>query len=526
MRKIAPLALACALVFGHTVQAATPADTLIVAISLDGIISFDPAESFETVSNSSLINIYQTLVTPDIDDPRTLAPSLATEWQAGSSEHSLLFTLKPGAKFASGNPVTSQDVIYSLTRAVKLNKTPAFILAEFGWTPENIDTQFTPHGDNQIEIRWTTPIGQDLALRLLTSPIASVVDSKLVQQHAQGDDLGNGWLHTHSAGSAAYTISNYVPQQALVLEQNPYAQTPPHLKRVILKSVTDAGSRRLLLENGDADVAYDLGADQFATLKQQGKVNVASFPSSLIYYLGFNTQDKQQPALGNPALWQAARWLVDYKSISEQLLKGQYQVHQTFLPAGFDGALTDEPFHYDVEKAKSILAKAGIKPGTRFALTIVNQPPYSDVAQALQASFAKADIHLDIQPVAEAELWSKMRGRNFQSIFIYWGADYVDANSNASTFAYNVPGGPKTLAWRVGWTIPDLSARTREAAAESDVKKRTALYQQLQTDIQQNSPYVVTLQGQKQVGLGKQIQGAYQGIGVSLLYFDRVSKKS
>ena len=254
MRKIAPLALACALVFGHTVQAATPADTLIVAISLDGIISFDPAESFETVSNSSLINVYQTLVTPDIDDPRKLAPSLTTEWQAGSSEHSLLFTLKPGAKFASGNPVTSQDVIYSLTRAVKLNKTPAFILAEFGWTPENIDTQFTPHGDNQIEIRWTTPIGQDLALRLLTSPIASVVDSKLVQQHAQGDDLGNGWLHTHSAGSVAYTISNYVPQQALVLEQNPYAQTPPHLKRVILKSVTDAGSRRLLLDNCDAYV--------------------------------------------------------------------------------------------------------------------------------------------------------------------------------------------------------------------------------------------------------------------------------
>ncbi len=526
MRRIAPLALACALVAGHPAQAATPADTLIVALSLDGIISFDPAESFETVSNSSLRNVYQTLVTPDIDDPRRLAPALATEWQAGSSEHSLLFTLKPDAKFVSGNPVTSRDVIYSLTRAVKLNKTPAFILAQLGWTPENIDAQFTARDDRQLEIRWTTPVGQDLALRLLTSPIASVVDSKQVQQHAQGDDFGNGWLHTHSAGSGAYTIRNYVPQQALVLEQNPYAQTAPHLKRVILKSVTDAGSRRLLLEKGDADVAYDLGADQFAALKQQGNVNVASFPSSLIYYLGFNTQDRQQPALGNPALWQAARWLVDYKSISGQLLKGQYQIHQTFLPAGFDGALTGEPFHYDVEKAKAILAKAGIKPGTRFALTIVNQPPYSDVAQALQASFAKADIQLDIQPVAEAELWSKMRSRNFQSIFIYWGADYVDANSNASTFAYNVPGGPKTLAWRVGWTIPDLSARTREAAAESDVKKRTALYQQLQLDIQQNSPFVVTLQGQKQVGLGKHIQGAYQGIGVSLLYFDRVSKKS
>lgn len=526
MRKTLPLLLASALAFGHSAQAATPADTLIVALSLDGIISFDPAESFETVSNSSLRNVYQTLVSPDIEDPRKLSPTLAAQWQPGSSEHSLLFTLQPDAKFASGNPVTSADVIYSLTRAVQLNKTPVFILNELGWTADNITAQFTAHGDNQVEVRWVSAIGQDLALRLLTSPVASIVDSKLVQQHASNGDKGNDWLRTHSAGSGAYAIGNYIPQQALVLEQNPEARPAPHLKRIILKSVTDAGSRRLLLEKGDADVAYDLGADQFAALQKESNVRVASFPSSLIYYLGFNTQDPKQPALGNPALWQAARWLVDYDAISRQLLKGQYQVHQTFLPAGFDGALTNQPFHYDVAKARAILDKAGIKPGTRFSLTIVNQPPYSDVAQALQASFAKADVHMDIQPVAEAELWSKMRSRNFQSIFIYWGADYVDANSNASTFAYNVDGGPKTLAWRVGWNIPDLSAQTRAAAAESDVKKRTALYQQLQSEIQQNSPFVVTLQGQKLVGLAKNVEGAYQGVSVSILYFDRVSKKS
>lgn len=524
MRKIAPLALACLLATTSLVHAATPADTLIVAIPLDGIISFDPAESFETVSTSSLINLYQGLVASGRDDPRKLVPELASAWQPGSSERSLLFTLKPGTTFASGNPVTADDVIYSLSRVVKLNKTPAFILGEFGWTPENIDQQLIRRSANQIEIRWPAAIGRDLALRLLSAPVASVVDSKLVQQHASNNDFGNGWLRTHSAGSAAYTIRNFVPQQALVLEENQHAAPQPRLKRIILKGVADPGSRRLLLQQGDADVAYELGADQFAALKNQPGVKVESFPSSLIYYLGFNTQNKQQSALGNPALWQAARWLVDYNSISQQLLKGQYQVHQAFLPQGFDGALENQPFHYDLDKAKQILQQGGIKPGTSFTLTIVNQPPYTDVAQALQASFAKAGLNIAIQPVAEAELWGKMRGRDFQSIFIYWGADYVDPNTNASTFAYNVPGGPKTLAWRVGWTIPKLSAETRAAAAESNAAKRNALYQQLQTEIQQNSPYVVTLQGQKLVGLRSNIQGAQQGIGTSMLYYDQVSK--
>lgn len=111
------------------------------------------------------------------------------------------------------------------------------------------------------------------------------------------------------------------------------------------------------------------------------------------------------------------------------------------------------------------------------------------------------------------------------SLFIYWDSDYVDPNSNANAFAYNVPGGPKTLAWRVGWEVPELSKQTQTAAAESDVKKRIAQYQQLQSEIQQNSPYVVTLQGQKLVGLRDNIRGAQQNIGVSMLYYDRVSKR-
>lgn len=309
-----------------------------------------------------------------------------------------------------------------------------------------------------------------------------------------------------------------------MLEKSAYARPQPLLKRVLLKNVSDAGARRLLIQQGDVDVAYQLGADQVAALQDAPGVRIATFPSSLIYYLGFNTKDAQQPALGNPALWQAARWLVDYDALAAQLLKGQYAVHQSILPNGFDGALETTPFHYDLAKAKALLQQGGIAPGTHFALTVVNQPPYIDVAQALQASFAKADLHIDIQPVAESELWSKMRGRNFQSIFIYWGADYIDPNTNASAFALNVPGGAKTLAWRTGWEIPQLSASTRAAAGESDVAKRRALYTQLQTTVQQDSPFVVMLQGAQQVALRQSLSHARQGIGVSLLYFDEVSK--
>ncbi|WP_017350096.1 ABC transporter substrate-binding protein [Pantoea sp. A4] len=506
------------------VLAATPKDTLIVAIPLDGIISFDPAESFETVSNGVQINLYQTLIAADRKDAQKLAPALASSWQPGNTPHSLVFTLQPGAKFVSGNAVTPQDVVFSLSRAVKLNKAPSFILGEFGWTPDNIDSQLKVLNDHQVEIQWPAQIGANLALRLLTAPIGSIIDSKTALAHASNNDFGNAWLHTHSAGSGSFQIQQYVPQQALVLAANPYASNPPHVKRVLLKGVADAGTRRLLIQQGDADVAYQLGPDLISALKSDKNLKITAFPSDLVYYLGFNTKDPHQPALGNPALWQAARWLVNYDSLANQLLKGQYKVHQSFLPQGFDGALENTPFHYDVAKAKAILKQGGIAPGTHIALTVVNQPPYIDVAQALQASFAAADVQLDIQPVAESELWSKMRSRDFQSIFIYWGADYVDPNTNASAFAYNVPGGSKTLAWRVGWDIPQISAETRTAAGESDAGKRRALYTQLQQQLQQESPYVIMLQGAQQVAVRSNLSHVEQPIGVSLLYFDSVEK--
>lgn len=523
MRK-SLLALLATMTLATTAQAATPTDTLVVAVPLDGIISFDPAESFETVSNSSLRNIYQTLLEPNHQDAQQLSPLAALKWQAGKTPHSLIFDLNPQARFASGNPLTAQDVVFSLTRAVKLNKAPSFILGEFGWTPENIDQQFTVINDHQLELRWPAQIGNDLALRLLTAPVASIVDSKLALQHASNDDFGNGWLKVHSAGSGAYAIKQFIPLQALLLDANANASPKPHLKRVLLKGVADPGSRRLLIQQGDVDVAYQLGPDQIAALKTDAGIRIDAFPSSLVYYLGFNTKSAQQPALANPALWQAARWLVDYDSVANQLLKGQYRIHQSFLPDGFDGALNSTPFHYDVDKAKAILQKGGIKPGSHIALTVVNQPPYIDVAQALQASFAKADVNLDIQPVAESELWSKMRGRDFESIFVYWGADYIDPNTNASAFAYNVPNGGKTLAWRVGWEIPDLSAETRTAAGESDVAKRRSQYADLQTRVQQDSPYVVMLQGATQVAVRNNLSHVRQGIGVSLLNFEEVQK--
>ncbi len=523
MRRLTALAMAIAI--SGSAWAKTPADTLIVARSIDDIVSLDPAESFEITATNTLVSLYQRLLEPDRQNPSVLVPALAQSWTAGSDDKSLVFKLRPGATFSSGNAVRPEDVIYSFKRVVKLNKTPSFILGELGWTADNIDGFLTRVDENHVKVAWPAGVGSAFALSILSAtPVGFIVDAVEVEKHAKGADLGNGWLKNHSAGTGSYALRSYTPHEAVVLQANPHAAVAPKLKTVVIKNVTDPATRRLLVVQGDADIAYDLGADQFSALEQQKGVTVQRFPSSMIYYLGINSGNTQVPVLKNPAFWEAARWLVDYQSISRDLLKGQYSVHQSFLPSGVAGSLADQPFKLDVEKAKSILKNAGIAQGTKVELNVFNQPPYTDIAQALQSSFGKAGIEINVRPLVESELWAKMRSRDYQLIFTYWGMDYLDPNSNASTFTYNVENGPKTLAWRTQWNIPQLSQETRAAAAERDPQKRTALYGHLQKTVQESSPFVVALQGRNQVAVHEGVEGVLQNITVSLPYFDQVSK--
>jgi peptide/nickel transport system substrate-binding protein len=500
-----------------------PPDVFVTAQSLDDIVSLDPAEGFELSSLQAFTAVYQRLIQPNREQPAQLDPSLAVRWTPG--DHTLTFELREDAVFSSGNAVRPEDVMFSLSRAVKLNRPPAFILNQLGWTPANVDAALIKVDAHRLRIHWTAELGTAVVLNILTSPVASVIDARVIAAHEQGSDAGNQWLKSHSAGSGPFKIRRYIPREALVLDANPSSPAgPPRLRTLILKNVPDAGTRRLLVEIGDADMARDLGPDQISALATSPQVKVLGFPSATIHYLLFNTANRDNPALANPALWEAARWLIDYQGIAEKLLRGQFEVHQAFLADGFPGALNETPYHLDIARAKQILARAGLANGVRIRLSVFNQPPYADIAQSLQASFAQAGISLEILPAEASEVYSQVRSRSEQAVWLYWVPDYFDANSTAGAFAFDPEDGTKTLAWRAGWDIPALSALTRAAALEPDPASRLLRYREIQSEVQKSSPYVIALQARSAIVVRNSVSGYFQGVDADMAYYDRVSK--
>lgn len=333
--------------------AATPPDTLVVVQSLDDIVSLDPAESNELSSIQTVPSLYQRLIQADRDNPAKVVPVLAESWEGDAAAKTLTVKLRPQAVFASGNPVQTDDVIYSFTRAVKMNRSPAFILNVLGWQADNIDQHLKKIDNNTVQVSWSADVSPAVALNILSTPIASIVDKKTVTANTKDDDYGNAWLKMHSAGSGAFKMRVYQPHQAIVLDANPTSPgNQPLIKNIIIKNVPDPSARRLLIQQGDADIARELGPDQITALKTQAGVKVVEIPSAEQNYLVFNTANAANPLLSRPELWQAARYLVDYQGITKDLLKDQYFIHQSFLPIGLPGALASNPFTFDPATAK------------------------------------------------------------------------------------------------------------------------------------------------------------------------------
>ena len=117
-------------------SAGTPADVLVIADKIDDLISLDPAELFEFSAYEYNNNVYDKLIALDPKNLGPLKPGVAESWKVADDGMTYTFKIRKGLKFHSGNPITAHDVVYSLRRAVKLKKTPSFILTQFGFTPE------------------------------------------------------------------------------------------------------------------------------------------------------------------------------------------------------------------------------------------------------------------------------------------------------------------------------------------------------------------------------------------------------
>ncbi len=508
-------------------QTKTPPNALIVAKNIDDIVSLDPAQAFEFTGGEILANLYDRLVHYNPADPAKLDPGLAESWSVSADGKTIAFKLRASVKFASGNPLRPEDVVFSFRRVVILKKAPSFILAQLGWTADNIDAMVRKVSANEVAVTVTEDFAASFVLNALAARPGSIVDETEVMKNAKDGDLGNAWLSRNSAGTGPFVLRAWRAGEGVTLEANAgHFRGAPKLRQVVLRHVAEPSAQRLMIEQGDVDIARNLGPDQIAAVKGKPGIVVEDRPQATIHFISFNLKHEK---LRNPALWEAARYLIDYDGIAATLLRGQMKVHQSFWPSGFAGAVEDRPYKLDVAKAKDILAKGNVPPGLAINLDMISSAPFTEIAQSMQATFGQAGIRLNLVPGASAQVITKYRARGHEAMLLYWGPDFMDPHSNAKAFAYNIDNADNaaqsTTTWRNAWLIPDLSARTRAALFERDTAKRLDLYRDLQRAVMKEAPWAIAFQAQAQVALRSGVKGFVHGPTNDLILYRGVTKE-
>ena len=520
-------AAAFAALMAGAAVAATPKDTLVVAWAIDDIITMDPAESFEISAGEIMGNSYDRLLRYDVNDPSKLLPDLAKSWKVSDDGKTFTFEIRDGAKFASGNPVTAEDIAFSLQRAVILDKTPAFILTQFGLTKDNVKDKVKATGPLTVVVETDKSYAPSFVLNCMTANVAAIVDKKLVMSKEQNGDLGYAWLKTNYAGSGPLKIREWRANEILALERNDnYYGEKSKLARVIYRHVKEAATQRLLLEKGDADIARNLTPQDLDALASNKEIKETGTPKGTVYYISLNQKNEK---LAKPEVREAFKWLVDYGAIGDTLIKNIGIVHQNFLPVGLLGASTENPYKLDVDKAKALLAKAGLGSGFKVTMDVRTVQPVQGIAEAVQQTAKRAGIDIEIIPGDGKQTLTKYRARTHDMYIGQWGADYWDPHTNADTFARNPDNSDdaksKPLAWRNAWAIPELTKKADAAAMERDTEKRKAMYADMQAEFRQTSPFVLIYQMNEVAAYRANVQGLKIGPTSDATYMFKVTKQ-
>ncbi|HYB53476.1 MAG TPA: ABC transporter substrate-binding protein, partial [Thermoanaerobaculia bacterium] len=345
-------------------------DTLIVVTEVGPNMLDIHAPGANRPSYQASWNIYDRLISFDAKtlkdgsrmyDYAKLKPELAESWQAAPDGMSVTFKLRRDAKFHDGSPVTAHDVKWSYDRAVTVGGFPTFQMKAGSLEkPE----QFEAVDDYTFRVKL---IRKDkLSLPDMGVPVAVVINSKLARQHATAQDpWAVEWVKQNDAGGGAYRIESWRPGQETVYARfDEWRSGPmPKIRRVIVREIPSAGTRRAMLEKGDADISFDLPPKDFAEIAKEDKLKVTGIPIENSHrYLGMNVV---KPPFGNLKVRQAVACVLPYEKILSTAFFGRGILLPTPVATntfGYDPKLY--PYRIgDVGRARQLMAEAGYPSG-------------------------------------------------------------------------------------------------------------------------------------------------------------------
>lgn len=366
-----------------------------VTIASGGEPTFDPY-FLNTELRDVQAQIFRALFDYRGDDPYAINAALAESWE--ETDTTLTVKLREGVKFHNGRDVVAQDVLDNLERAKdeSLGHNLSAIFGPTVSTAEAID-EYT------VKLTYAT---------VYPTKLQDLVYLFLIPKEAMAD------LATKPVGAGPFAFSSYVPGDTLEFVRfDEYFETgEPYLDKVIVKVIPDLQSQLANLSAGAVDIVTTIPLADLTRLAEDPTLEVVRYPIGGVWQcILFNCK---QPPLDKTEVRQALNYTVDRDKISQLAYFGQLQPTQTrYLPEiPWFNQEAESYYTFDLEKAKALLAEAGLADG--FEATITVSPSVilgsKEMAQVWAQDLEQVGIKAAIEEKDEALFFDDYFAGNFQ----------------------------------------------------------------------------------------------------------------
>ena len=476
MKLVRPLVLALALALGSA-----HAQSLVIAQGQD-IVWLNPMKTTAQVNLNAGQQIIEGLLALD-NDLQTILPKLATSWER-IDDLTMEFELRQGVSFSNGEPFDAEAAKFSL----ELGAVEPAMSGMLG-SIERVDVLDT----HRIRVITSRP---DPLLEL------SFARSSYMLPPAYFQEVGDDAFNAAPIGTGPFMLAERVPGERVVLEPNHgYWGEVPDIPSITFRPIPEDGSRMAALQTGEVHLATNFPLSMLDRIDATAGVSAVTVEGARIYLVILDNRPGSQ--LEDKRIRQALNYAVDKEALLDVLFEGRGTIIDgQQANANFFGYNPDlEPYPFDPERARELLAEAGYPDG----LELTFKYPFGRIALDKETSEAIAAMLADVGVRTNQVVLESGEFLN-QLVTLQLGpmafAGYATAPDAHYQYSINLTGERYSY-----YTNPEYDALVMAAAAETDRATREAMYHEAAAIARDDPPFIFLFTPDDLYGVSDRLQG-------------------
>jgi peptide/nickel transport system substrate-binding protein len=395
------------------------------------ILTMDPHSQNEGLNNSVSDHVYEPLVTRGKD--LKIEPCLAVSWQAQGAA-TMRFKLRPNVRFHDGSPLTADDVVFSIERALAptSNFSPYMQGVTGAKKVDDLTVDITTKGPNPVLLPQLTEV------RVMSRAWATKHNVLKPQDFKNNEET---YAARNANGTGPYVLKSREAdvKTVLVLNSNWWGKMEGNVNEIVYLPIKQESTRVAALLSGEIDFVLDPPVQDIPRLKQGGKIRIIEGNENRTIFFGFDqwrdellySSVKGKNPFKDKRVREAFQLAIDLPAIRQQVMRGlAYPTNVMFAPQsdGYDKSL-DVVKKPDRERARKLLAEAGYPQGFEVTLDCPNNRYINDekICQAAAAMLAQINVKVRLNAMPRATYFPKIQKYDTSFYMLGWGVPTFDS---------------------------------------------------------------------------------------------------